>query len=158
MSLSKDEIISLASRYVEKEDMVDFAMPGEVFALFQKTDFDHQEKQDRKSWQFGGYFLCTGYEYDPQAKPEGKWIECHFIALISYPPQHSLFRLQPPHIVSGKFSSPDRTISFKMKKVQLDHPQNEAAEKSSELAQSRGETGEQKQNAKILTFPKKPRK
>jgi hypothetical protein len=120
MSLSRQEIVDFALRYLTPEEVVDFPVPGDLFSLFQRALPANKILKDDEGWQFAGYCLCREYVPDDEAKPAGKWIWHRFVSLSVYPPFESMLKLQPPHIAKGLFQNPERTFEYKIIKVALD--------------------------------------
>jgi hypothetical protein len=151
--MSREEIIEYASRYCETEEKYRFPMNGELFCFIEREVPADKPLSDDEGWQFGGYGLCIDYELDNEAKPAGKWIWFRFLTLQSFPPAMQELKLQPPHIVKGRFQNPDRTRETRIVGIPLDAlvnmPQGEE-----------GEVPEQKpakpKKAKILKFPGEP--
>lgn len=112
--MKREEIIEYASRYIDREDMVDFPNEGEIFAFLHRELPDNKILKDDEGWTFGGYGQLIEYELDMNAKPVGKWIDVHYLSLITFPPEERTIRLQPPHIVLGKFKDPTLTIETQM--------------------------------------------
>lgn len=115
MGLSKEEIINLASRYIDKADMVDFPHENDVFALMVRPKVP--DSTPLKGLTFVGYCICKEYIYDETAKPLGKWLFMHYVSLSNYPPIAEVLRLQPPHVTTGEFDNTDRTVTFCFIKV-----------------------------------------
>jgi hypothetical protein len=42
------------------------------------------------------------------------------VSLSTFPPAAQVLKLQPPHIVKGRFQNPDRTKEFRILNVRLD--------------------------------------
>lgn len=120
MSLSRQEIIDFALRYITPGEVVDFPVPGDLFSLFQRELPANKILKDDEGWRFAGYCLCREYVPDDESKPMGKWIWHHFVSLSVFPPFESVLKLQPPHIVKGLFQNPERTFEYKITKIALD--------------------------------------
>jgi hypothetical protein len=119
MSMTRDEIITLASRYIEDDDAIDFPMKDDTFCLLARDIPQNAVLKEEEGWAFSGYGVCLGYLPDEQAKPVGKWIFMHFASLNSFPPSQQVLRLQPPHIVKGRFQNPERTREIRILKLVL---------------------------------------
>lgn len=122
MGLSRDEIIDYASRYVQMDEIIDFPSEGDTFCLLLKdlqATPPNTVQNDEEGWGFGGYGLCIGYTLDDQAKPMGKWIWMHFASLSVFPPAPQVLKLQPPHIVKGRFQNPERTHEIRILKIDI---------------------------------------
>ena len=119
MSMTRDEIITLASRYIDSDTEIDFPMKNDVFCLLSRDLPENKVLTDEEGWGFTGYGICLGYIPDEQAKPIGKWIFMHFASLDSFPPTAQVLKLQPPHIVKGRFQNPERTREIRILKVEL---------------------------------------
>ena len=117
MGLSKEEIINLALRYVPSEEIADFPYQGDLFCLLIRQLSIERVLAEEEGWAFNGYGICTGYSYDEEAKPRGKWIWMHFASLAIFPPVAQVLKLQPPHIIKGRFESADRTHEIRIVKV-----------------------------------------
>ncbi len=114
------EIQDLASRYVEKADMILIPDVGDIFYMEHRELQDNKVLKDDEGWHFGGYAQLLSYEKDPTAVPLGKWITMRFLSLAAFPAQVSEIKLQPPHITLGKFQSPDRTIETRIVTLVVD--------------------------------------
>ena len=119
MSLTKQNIIDYALRYIEQEDIVDFPMPGEIFAIFSRKNTSEVELKPDDNWHFNGYNICIKYLLDEDTKSVGKWIWFDFVSLVTYPPQFTSFKLQPPHVAKGIFHDPDRVTQVKIMKMNI---------------------------------------
>lgn len=109
-----DEILELASRYVEPEEVGTIPEEGDIFYFQHRELPDNAILSDDEGWMFGGYAKLLSYEKDLTAKPVGKWIYMKYLSLATFPPQEGEIKLQPPHIALGKFQSPDRTIESRI--------------------------------------------
>ena len=118
--MTRDEIITLASRYINPDDKIDFPLKNDVFCLLKREIPDNTVLTDEEGWIFGGYGICLGYLPDEQSKPIGKWIFMHFASLDTFPPSAQVLKLQPPHIVNGRFQNPERTKEIRILKIGLD--------------------------------------
>jgi hypothetical protein len=120
MGLSRQEIVDYASRYVEAKEIVDFPCEGDLFCLIGRDLPERKLLADEEGWIFQGYGICLGYTLDYEEKPEGKWLWMHFAGLASFPPSKQSFKLQPPHVVKGRFQNPQRTNESRIIKISLD--------------------------------------
>jgi len=118
VTLSKQDIIDYAARYVDPKDVVDFPFNNDLFCLMGRKLSDAPLK-DEEGWEFNGYGICTGYVLDDLEMPLGKWIWMYFAGLSTFPPQQQVLKLQPPHIVKGGFQNPERTHEFRFLKIDL---------------------------------------
>jgi hypothetical protein len=128
MSLSQQEIIDYASPYVDSGEAVDFPFNGDLFCLIGRDLPEGKILAEEEGWSFQGYGVCLGYTLDQEAKPTGAWLWMHYASLAVFPPAQQVFKLQPPHVVKGRFQNPGRTNEFKIIKINL--------HKSSDSAQS----------------------
>jgi hypothetical protein len=119
MSLTKQEIIDYASRYVAPEAITDFPFNGDLFCLLGRKLVEGRELKEEEGWSFEGYANCTGYTLDGDAKPAGKRLWMHFMSLATFPPSPQTIKLQPPHVVKGRFYDPSRTREFRIIKIDL---------------------------------------
>ncbi len=116
--MNKEEVAEYASRYIDEDDMVDFPEEGDLFCFLHREMPDNKILDDEEGWQFGGYGKLNHYELDMSAKPVGKWIIMHYTSLAMFPPQESELKLQPPHIVLGKFATPQRTHETRILRIE----------------------------------------
>jgi len=117
--MTRDEIIDLASRYLSKEEIVNFPFNGDLFAiLVRELPPDRILKED-EGWTFGGYGNCLGYSIDEDIKPRGKWLWMHFISLHEFPPVKEVIHLQPPHVAKGSFQTPDRAREVRFIRIDI---------------------------------------
>jgi hypothetical protein len=119
MPLSQQEIIDYASRYVDSKEIVDFPFEGDLFCLIGRDLPEGKMLKDEEGWGFQGYGVCLGYTLDNEAKPLGKWLWMHFASLTVFPPAEQVFKLQPPHVVKGRFQNPARSKEFRIIKVKM---------------------------------------
>lgn len=119
MPLTKQDIIDYASRYAMPEEHIDFPMDSDLFCLLGREIPANKVLAEEEGWQFQGYGVCLGYTLDEEAKPAGKWLWMHFASLSAFPPEAQVFKLQPPHVVKGRFFDPSRTREFRIVKVTL---------------------------------------
>lgn len=158
MGLSRDEIRDLASRYITESEMTDFPFEGDVFSLLVRDVPDDKVLKDDDGWAFAGYGLCIGYVFDYEAKPRGKWLWMHFAGLTTFPPLPQSFKLQPPHVVKGRFSNPERTKEYRIVKIDLKNALNKIEEPVSDSENiPTGPTQEPSKatETKIIQFRKK---
>jgi hypothetical protein len=119
MGIPRDEITDLASRYVSPEEITDFPFESDLFCLLIRAIPEDKVLGDEEGWGFRGYGVCIGYTFDEEAKPRGKWLFMHFASLDSFPPVAQVLKLQPPHVVKGRFQNPERTHDIRILKVNL---------------------------------------
>ncbi|MDR0307043.1 MAG: hypothetical protein LBI42_09440 [Chitinispirillales bacterium] len=117
MSLTKGEIIGLASRYIPESETADFTFNGDLFALLIRDILQNRVLKDEEGWAFGGYGQCLQYTIDEDVKPRGKWLWMHFVSLQDFPPAPQVIRLQPPHVIKGTFQTPDRAQEIRILKI-----------------------------------------
>ncbi|MBN1307976.1 MAG: hypothetical protein JXA18_08675 [Chitinispirillaceae bacterium] len=122
MGLSKEEIVDLALRYISPEAVADFPYHGDLFCLLIRPLPADRVLAEEEGWGFSGYGVCIGYSRDEEAKPPGKWLWMHFASLSSFPPAAQVLRLQPPHVIRGRFQSADRKHEIRMVKVTFTAP------------------------------------
>jgi hypothetical protein len=130
MFLSQQEIIDYASRYVASDEMGDFPGEGDLFCLIGRDLPEGKILAEEEGWAFQGYGICLGYTLDQEAKPVGKWLWMHFASLTVFPPAEQVFKLQPPHVVKGRFQNPGRTKEFRIIKVKLNQSSAQAEGRS----------------------------
>ncbi|MCX7726788.1 MAG: hypothetical protein N2053_08050 [Chitinispirillaceae bacterium] len=120
MSISKEEIIDLALRYISEDEITPFPDAGDFFAIFYKplSGTEKIQREDKKV-NFLFYGLCLDYFIDEQEKPYGKWILMSFLNFGHFPPIREAFKLQPPHIAKGKFQNSERTMEFYFFKIPI---------------------------------------
>jgi hypothetical protein len=133
MGISKDEIIDLASRYISPEELTDFPFDGDLFCLLIRATPENEVLPDEEGWTFRGYGVCVGYTTDEESKPRGKWLWMHFASLDAFPPVTQVLRLQPPHVVKGRFQNPERTHEIRIFKVDLSNVPTILETKSQEV-------------------------
>lgn len=119
VTLSKNEIIDLALRYISPEEITDFPYNSDLFCLLIRTLPENRILNDEEGWAFNGYGVCTGYSFDEKVKPPGKWLWMHFASLATFPPVAQVLKLQPPHVIKGRFQSVDRTHEIRIVKVAI---------------------------------------
>lgn len=115
--MTKEEIIDLALRYITPGEVLDFPQKGDLFSLLMRELTPDRILKEEEGWGFGGYGICTNYQCDEETKPRGKWIWMHFTSLASFPPTAQVLKMQPPHIVKGRFQSADRSHEIRIVKV-----------------------------------------
>ncbi len=147
MSLSREQIIDYAKTYVQEDQIVDFPQPGELFALLTRDMTSEEPLREDEGWKFESYGICLDYTLDHESKPEGKWIWMNVAALQQFPPWPTAFRLQPPHIATGRFSSQDRTNEIRIVKMG-DLSKLSASKKEPDVATEEPVKPEKKQTAK----------
>jgi hypothetical protein len=119
VGIPKNEIIDLALRYVSADEIADFPFDGDIFCMLSRELPPDRIVPEEEGWTFNGYGICTGYTFDEDAKPHGKWLWMHFASLALFPPVAQTLKLQPPHVVKGRFQSADRTHEIRIVKVSL---------------------------------------
>jgi hypothetical protein len=159
MGISKEEIIDLATRYLSPEEITDFPSEGDLFCILARELPENKVLAEEEGWAFNGYGICVGYVIDEDTKPRGKWLWMHFASLNNFPPEGQVLKLQPPHVVKGRFQNPGRTHEFRILKVDLkaspQSPVNEITENNVNEKQESAETASQK----IVQFrPKETKK
>jgi hypothetical protein len=127
MSLSQQEIIDYASRYVDSKEVVDFPFDGDLFCLIGRDLPEGKVLAEEEGWSFQEYGICEGYTLDQEAKPMGAWLWMHYASLASFPPSQQIFKLQPPHVVKGRFQNPSRTNEFRFIKISI-HKSSDSVE------------------------------
>jgi hypothetical protein len=119
MGISRDEILDLASRYISPDELSEFPFDGDLFCLLIRATPVNEVLSDEEGWTFRGYGICVGYTIDEEAKPRGKWLWMHFASLDAFPPVTQVLKLQPPHVVKGRFQNPERSHEIRIVKVDL---------------------------------------
>jgi hypothetical protein len=158
MPLTKQEIIDYASRYTTPDEHADFPVSGDLFCLLDREIPADKVLAEEEGWRFSGYGVCLGYALDEEAKPAGKWLWMHFASLSAFPPTAQVFKLQPPHVVKGRFFDPTRTREFRIVKVNLAGTgRNADAEKTVAPKTGRvtGPTTDDATRGKIIKFRRK---
>jgi hypothetical protein len=117
LALTRQEIIDYASRYVLPNEIGDFPFDGDLFCLLERELPEGKVLAEEEGWGFLGYGICAGYAIDSDSKPAGKWLWMHFASLATFPPSAQVFKLQPPHVVKGRFQDPGRSKEFRIIKV-----------------------------------------
>jgi hypothetical protein len=161
MGLSRDEIIDLASRYTTLDQAVDFPFDGDLFCILMRPSPQNQEIKEEEGWIFRGYGICIGYTMDEEAKPLGKWLWMHFASLDTFPPVSQVLKLQPPHVVKGRFQNADRTQEVRLLKMGIGNMlgvlNKTAAQSQSDDEQSRSASTQETSGheGKIVKFRRK---
>jgi len=119
MSLTRQKIIDYASRYVTLAESTDFPFDGDIFCLLSRKLNADKVLKEEEGWGFQGYGICSGYTLDNDSKPLGKWLRMHFVSLSTFLPSPQTIKLQPPHVVKGRFHDPSRTREFRIIKVDV---------------------------------------
>ena len=119
VDLSREEIVDLALRYVPDGEVTDFPYNGDLFCLLVRQIPADRIPAEEEGWAFNGYGVCLNYTYDEEARPRGKWLWMHFASLSSFPPVSQVLKLQPPHVVKGRFQSVDRSREIRLLKVAM---------------------------------------
>ena len=160
MTLSRQEILDYAGRYVTPDAVTEFPFNGDLFCLLGRELPEGKVLTDEEGWVFQGYGICSGYVIDDEAKPLGKWVWMHFVSLATFPPAPQVLKLQPPHIVKGRFQDAGRTREFRILKVGIDggSGKQESGPAEQRQAAPKRRTKAQKDDAagKIVKFRKKP--
>ena len=158
MGISRDEIIDLASKYISPDELTDFPFDGDLFCLLIRATPENEVVPDEEGWTFRGYGICVGYTIDEESKPRGKWLWMHFASLDSFPPVTQILKLQPPHVVKGRFQNPERTHEIKMLKVDASNIGNILEPKTQNTPEPEKEKStapDTNQDKKILQFRRK---
>ncbi len=148
--MTPEDIVELAERYITVAEC-NFPEPGELFALFIRDIPTNKVLKDNEGWRFMSYGLCRHYLLDEQIKPRGKWLHFTYADLSRYPLADQSLQLQPPHVILGKFTTPDRSHEIKMEKCVL---QSEGPEVIPGPRNESADSKEKTQKGKILQFPK----
>lgn len=161
MGISKDEIIDLASRYTSSEEITDFPFESDLFCILVRELPENKILTDEEGWAFRGYGICIGYTIDEEAKPRGKWLWMHFASLDAFPPVAQIFKLQPPHVVKGRFQNPERNHEIRLLKVNLANVSKVLSANSNEnptAPEPQSATIDAAENNKIVQFRRKTSK
>jgi len=153
MSVPREEIVDLALRYLSRNEIGDFPVKNDLFCLLMREVRADKILKEEEGWSFAGYGVCSGYTYDEEAKPHGKWLWMHFASLASFPPAAQVLKLQPPHVVKGRFQSADRSNEIRILKVVLDGPQKTVVETAKQDTTPKNENSTAEN--KIVAFRKK---
>jgi hypothetical protein len=146
MGLTRDEILNCALRYIGKEETTDFPWEGDLFCFVTKKLDPSEKPYGKQKWAFGGYGICEGYTLDEETRPPGKWLWLRYVSLLTFPPHKTALKLQPPHVVKGRFQNQDRSMEIRIVKIDVRRVPG-APEESAEI----GTEAE----GKILRFPSK---
>jgi len=152
MTINHDDIINLALRYISIDEVTNFPQNNELFCFFERNLLKDKILKDDEGWNFAGYGICIGYEYDLQSKPQGKWIWFSFLSLDSFPPHKQNLKLQPPHIARGLFQTPGRETEIKILNLSVNNDNQNTLKKAKESNSI--EDLDNDSNTKILKFPK----
>jgi hypothetical protein len=114
MSLTREQILEYAQRYVPDATGTDFPFNRDLFCFFERSSEYRDLANSTARWKFGGYAICLKYTLDEDTKPEGKWLWLHFVSLSTFPPARQVLKLQPPHVVLGEFQSSDRSMDIRI--------------------------------------------
>ena len=151
MTLTNKEIITLALRYIPGNEITDFPGEGDLFCFLERTLPENKVLKDSEGWNFTGYGICKGYDYDYESIPKGKWLWFYFISLNTFPPTQQTLKLQPPHIAKGIFQNLNRNGEIKIVKIPKYFLETEDTESSKKRIPGVADTTG-KNN--ILQFPK----
>ena len=154
MNLTQQEIIDYASRYVSSAEITDFPCDGDLFCLLARKLPAGKILAEEEGWAFQGYNICLGYTLDEESKPAGKWLWMHFASLSSFPPSQQAFKLQPPHVVRGRFQNPGHTHEYRIVKVSMKKTEEQAGGANGDLGHHNASL-EKAGNGKIVKFRKK---
>lgn len=155
MGLTRDEIIDLASRYTTQDELTDFPFDGDVFCILIREVPKDKVLQEEEGWAFRGYGICLGYVTDDEAKPAGKWLWMHFASLDTFPPGAQVLKLQPPHVVKGRFQNAERTHEIRMIKVSVKNAIGMPVNITSKQSEPENKIEEKQVQNKIVQFRKK---
>jgi hypothetical protein len=160
MSITKEEITDLALRYLSAEEITDFPMNNDLFCLLMRPVPTDRILKEEEGWVFGGYGICNGYMFDEEAKPRGKWLWMHFASLSSFPPVEQVLKLQPPHVVKGRFQSADRSHEIRIIKIAIGSHEIVTADQRMQLEKSAEKQSSTVSDTKnnIVAFRQKGRK
>jgi len=153
MGITKDELLDLACRYIDSNEVADFPGENDLFFFTVRELIPNKVLGDDEGWMFRGYAYCHGYTFDEESKPRGKWMWMHFTDLSTFPPQRQTMKLQPPHIAKGKFQNPERTVEIRFLRIDMNNPVQPPVEKEPQQPKSAENTDE-----KIVQFRPKKRK
>jgi hypothetical protein len=154
MMLTQQAIIDLARRYVAENDIGDFPLQGDLFCFVERSTGEQKATgKSRDEWQFGGYGLCINYAFDPESKPDGKWLLFNFYSLQTFPPTRQNLKLQPPHIVRGVFSNPARTKEIRIIRISDAMSQQDSPHAMNHAKSSSRKKRSQSLPDNILPFP-----
>jgi hypothetical protein len=154
MALTYEEIIDFAQRYISQSEMQQFPFNGDLFCFLERDVAVNRIMKDDEGWRFLSYGICVNYEIETDTKPLGKWVWFSFMDLTSFPPRPQIIKLQPPHIVQGRFQNPERTketrILYIGTRQQSPFGVNGQSDGSGKVLQE-----PKKNKTKILKFPSK---
>ncbi len=153
MSLSREEILDLALRYITPAEAGDFPIKGELFCFLQRDLPENRVLDEKEGWAFSGYGICEGYQFDDESKPRGKWLWFSFLSLETFPPSIQNIRLQPPHVVKGLFQTPARDGEIRILKIDRSLPL--VTDAGAERPDSAGDVVREVKKGEILSFPGK---
>ncbi len=155
MSMSREEIIDLATRYIPASEIVDFPMSGELFCFLKRDLPENSVLKDDEGWGFAGYGICSSYICDDDSKPHGKWVWFEYIDLSHFPPTAQQLKLQPPHIAKGRFQNPSRTSELNIAKLEMSFLQSVKEPDGAVVLNDKKPSGKSKSksSAEILSFP-----
>lgn len=153
MGLSRDEILNMASRYISADEAIDFPYDGDVFCLLIREKPENEVISEEEGWNFSGYGICIGYSIDEDSKPAGKWLWMHFASLQSFPPVSQVLKLQPPHVVKGRFQNAERTHDVRIIKINTNNKMG-ILEQKTEPQEKKTDTETDSSN-KIVKFRRK---
>jgi hypothetical protein len=152
MGLLKKEIIELAQRYLPEEEITDFPYDGDLFCILIRTIPVDRVLAEEEGWAFNGYGVCTQYRYDEEAKPRGKWLWMHFASLTTFPPVAQVLKLQPPHVVKGRFQSVDRSHEIRLVKVAISSEKAKTRGKKTPVSLKKSKSSTKKKADNIVAF------
>jgi len=153
--LSRDQILEYAQRYVDIEN-AEFPLEGDLFCFFNRDVTQETGADAKKGWKFGGYGICLGYTLDSESKPEGKWVWFSYVGLSTFPPVKLALKLQPPHIVQGRFQNADRSMDIRIIKIPLSDISTAGKPAAVPVEKPAGSDDDtQERRGKILRFPKR---
>lgn len=162
MNITREEIITLAGKYISESEVRQFPLPGELFVFFHRHKSDSRSPDDDLGWEWIGYGLCRSYQYDLSRKPHGKWLLFNYLSLASYPPVEQVLQLQPPHIVKGYFQTPDRLAEIRITTIRSDtlhlyHSPNDHDDETSHGNEVSADIDRPaRDDGKFIRFPGKP--
>jgi len=155
MGISRDEIIELASRYVTTEEITDFPFENDIFCMLIREIPHDKILQEEEGWSFRGYGICIGYVKDEESKPAGKWLWMHFVSLDTFPPAVQVLKLQPPHVVKGRFQNSERSHEIRILKISIGKMSEDLEKSNANENTKKAISDENKLESKIVKFRKK---
>ena len=155
MGISRDEIIELASRYVTAEEITDLPFENDIFCMLIRDIPQDKILQEEEGWSFRGYGICIGYVKDEEVKPAGKWLWMHFASLDTFPPAVQVLKLQPPHVVKGRFQNSERTHEIRILKISIGKMSDNLEHSNTNEDTKKNISDENKLENKIVKFRKK---